>query len=190
MPVPRLVTSIVDSGEPGDVCGDEFRDELLCDNSGGCPLTITLIDDDEPTFEVPSTRGRCGRAGDEVEVEPWFQPPLRTEERDDHDDQRRPGGPVTLEVCGYAPSEVPGDDRQRPPARSTSAVCRTGNHAHNTASRPARHSGGVALTLRKRDAATVMVRGCAVGRKAAAAAGRWTTDHGHGDDDGDYHGDD
>lgn len=53
-PAPRLVLSIADSGDFGNVCVGDFRDlTLSLANSGGCQLTVTGISSSSAEFLVP-----------------------------------------------------------------------------------------------------------------------------------------
>jgi photosystem II stability/assembly factor-like uncharacterized protein len=54
-PPPRLVLSIADAGDFGDVCVGDFRDlPVTLSNSGSCPLTISGMTSSSGEFIVPS----------------------------------------------------------------------------------------------------------------------------------------
>jgi hypothetical protein len=73
----RLVTSIADTGEFGEVCVGSFRDEpLTLENAGDETLRITAITSSSPNFLVPQvlTYPMELGPGDDVEVEIRFRP--------------------------------------------------------------------------------------------------------------------
>lgn len=73
----RLVTSIADQGEFGDVCVDAFCDEpLTLQNAGETTLRITAITSSSPDFAAPQALSYPMELapGDDVEVQIRFQP--------------------------------------------------------------------------------------------------------------------
>jgi hypothetical protein len=107
-PVPRLVISIANAGNFGEVCIGSFNDEpLTVANSGGCALTVTGITSSSPEFIPPAvdTYPFVVPAGGSVEVQVRFQPtsfgPKAATLTVTSDD---PGGPRSLNISGSAPS--------------------------------------------------------------------------------------
>jgi hypothetical protein len=73
----RLVTSIADTGEFGEVCVGSFRDEpLTLENAGDETLRMTAITSSSPDFLVPQVISYPMELGpgDDVEVEIRFRP--------------------------------------------------------------------------------------------------------------------
>lgn len=107
-PAPRLVLSIADAGDFGDVCVGDFRDQpLTLTNSGLCPLSVTAIASSSPEFQVPAVVAYpvSIAAGASAEVQVRFAPTsfgtkaaTLTVTSDD------PFGPATLALLGTAPS--------------------------------------------------------------------------------------
>ncbi|MDR7255150.1 hypothetical protein J2X46_004152 [Nocardioides sp. BE266] len=107
-PSPRMVLSIADQGDFGDVCVCSLRDQTLTiSNSGDCALTITGIDSSSSEFEPPGVFAYpiVVDAGDTVEVELRFRPTSFGDKSATitvHSDD--PADPHTIEVTGRAPS--------------------------------------------------------------------------------------
>jgi photosystem II stability/assembly factor-like uncharacterized protein len=107
-PSPRLVVSIANTGNFGDVCLGDFHDEMLTlANSGHCPLTVFSITSSSSDFIVPEifTTPIVIAPGGDLELTLRFQPShfgasgaTITIVSDD------PSGPLLLAVSGKTPS--------------------------------------------------------------------------------------
>ena len=107
-PPPRLVASIANSGDFGDVCRGCFRDELLTlSNAGHCPLTISSITSSAAEFLVPEMLSfpLVIAPGGDLELTLRFEPtqfgPSAGTITINSDD---PASPLTFAVSGETPT--------------------------------------------------------------------------------------